>query len=176
MLAPAAAAVEAGIRGAIPRSLAGSLTCDRDPGRSVPAQRCRSRAAAVEDHDLAGTDGALEPLVYRPGRLETADETTWRPRPSSEILGLRVADIAMGSGAFLVAACRYLADRLVEAWRAEGREDALAARQPQQAHRIGADAEAEQVLLDACRQVAEHCMYGTDINLLNKTQLNQGTT
>jgi len=72
----------------------------------------------------------------------------------------------MGSGAFLVAACRYLADRLVEAWRAEGREDALAARQPQQAHRIGADAEAEQVLLDACRQVAEHCMYGTDINPL----------
>jgi hypothetical protein len=110
--------------------------------------------------------GALEPLVYRPGPLETADETTWRPRPSSEILGLRVADIAMGSGAFLVAACRYLADRLVEAWRAEGREDALAARHHQEAHRIGADAEAEQVLLDARRQVAEHCLYGTDINPL----------
>ena len=110
--------------------------------------------------------GALEPLVYRPGPLETADETTWRPRPSSEILALRVADIAMGSGAFLVAACRYLADRLVEAWQAEGREDALTARQHQQAHRIGADAEAEQVLLDARRQVAEHCLYGADINPL----------
>ena len=53
----------------------------------------------------------------------------------------------MGSGAFLVAACRYLADRLVEAWQAEGRADALAAQQHQQAHRIGADAEAELVLL-----------------------------
>jgi len=110
--------------------------------------------------------GALEPLVYRPGPLETADETSWRPRPSPEILGIRVADIAMGSGAFLVAACRYLADRLVEAWRAEGRDDALAARRHQRAHRIGADAEAEQVQLDARRQVAEHCLYGTDINPL----------
>ncbi len=56
--------------------------------------------------------GALQPLVYRPGPLETADETAWQPRPSSEILQLKVADIAMGSGAFLVAACRYLADKL----------------------------------------------------------------
>jgi Eco57I restriction-modification methylase len=110
--------------------------------------------------------GALEPLVYRPGPLETADETAWRPRPSSEILALRVADIAMGSGAFLVAACRYLADRLVEAWQAEGRADALAARQHQQSGRIGADAEVEQVLLDARRQVTEHCLYGADINPL----------
>ena len=110
--------------------------------------------------------GGLEPLVYRPGPLETGDETSWRSRPSSEILALRVADIAMGSGAFLVAACRYLADRLVEAWRVEGRADALAARQHQQAHRIGADAEAEQVLLDARRQIAEHCLYGVDINPL----------
>jgi hypothetical protein len=110
--------------------------------------------------------GALEPLVYRPGPLDTADETTWRPRPSTQILELRVADIAMGSGAFLVAACRYLADRLVEAWRAEGRSDALAAQQHQKAHRVGADAEVDQVLLDARRQIAEHCLYGADINPL----------
>jgi hypothetical protein len=110
--------------------------------------------------------GALEPLVYRPGPLDTADDTQWRLRPSTEILQLRVADIAMGSGAFLVAACRYLADRLVEAWRAEGRADALAARQHQEARRIGADAEAGHVLLDARRQVAEHCLYGADINPL----------
>jgi len=110
--------------------------------------------------------GALEPLVYRPGPLETADEASWRPRPSTEILALRVADIAMGSGAFLVAACRYLADRLVEAWRAEGRADALAARLHEQAHRIGADAEVGQVLLQARREIAEHCLYGADINPL----------
>jgi hypothetical protein len=110
--------------------------------------------------------GALEPLVYRPGPLETADDTTWRLRPSSEILQLRVADIAMGSGAFLVAACRYLADRLVEAWQAEGRSDALTARQHLEVRRIGADAEVENVLLDARRQIAEHCLYGADVNPL----------
>lgn len=56
----------------------------------------------------------LEPLVYRPGPLQTLDRTQWVLRPSAEIERLRVADIAMGSGAFLVAACRFLADRWVE--------------------------------------------------------------
>jgi hypothetical protein len=111
-------------------------------------------------------EGALQPLVYRPGPLETADSSLWRPRPSSEIGQLRVADIAMGSGAFLVAACRYLADRLVEAWQAEGRADALAMQLHRTTGRLGADAEAEQVLLEARRTVAEHCLYGVDINPL----------
>jgi hypothetical protein len=110
--------------------------------------------------------GALEPLVHRPGPLDTADENAWQLRSSDEIKRLRVADIAMGSGAFLVAACRYLADRLVEAWRAEGRVDALAAQLHQDKYRAGADAEAEQVLLDARREIAEHCLYGVDINPL----------
>jgi hypothetical protein len=164
------------VSGAIAR-LYGALRKDERglPVITPPGGRCvtrSSRRAATGTHytpkSLAEevAIGALEPLVYRPGPLDTADETAWRPRPSTEILQLRVADIAMGSGAFLVAACRYLADRLVEAWRAEGRADALAARQHQQAGRIGADAEAEQVLLDARRQVAEHCLYGADINPL----------
>ena len=111
-------------------------------------------------------EGALQPLVYRPGPLETSDSATWRPRPSSEIRQLRVADIAMGSGAFLVAACRYLADRLVEAWQAEGRPDALAMELHRSAGRVGADAEAEQILLEARRVITEHCLYGVDINPL----------
>jgi hypothetical protein len=111
-------------------------------------------------------EGALQPLAYRPGPLETSDQSTWRPRPSTEILQLRVADIAMGSGAFLVAACRYLADRLVEAWQAEGRADALAMELHRSAGRIGADAEVNAILLDARRKVAEHCLYGVDINPL----------
>jgi hypothetical protein len=111
-------------------------------------------------------EGGLQPLVYRPGPLETSDSSTWRPRPSSEIRQLRVADIAMGSGAFLVAACRYLADRLVEAWQAEGRADALAMKLHRSAGRVGADAEAEQILLEARRVITEHCLYGVDINPL----------
>jgi hypothetical protein len=110
--------------------------------------------------------GTLEPLVYRPGPLETGDRARWRLRPSTEILKLRVADVAMGSGAFLVAACRYLADRLVEAWTAEGRDDAAR----HVAGRVGrvaaADAEVDPVLLDARRRVADQCLYGVDINPL----------
>lgn len=44
------------------------------------------------------------------------------PSPRSEsLLSLRVCDPAMGAGAFLVAATRYLGDRLFEAWGCEGR-------------------------------------------------------
>jgi Eco57I restriction-modification methylase len=113
--------------------------------------------------------GALEPLVYRPGPLEIADRSRWRPRPSTFIETLKVADIAMGSGAFLVAACRYLADRMVEAWRAEGRDDALRAARAAEGKgsgRLNADAEVEQVVLAARRIVAERCLYGVDINPL----------
>lgn len=105
----------------------------------------------------------LEPLVYRPGSLEISERREWRLRPSPDILGLRVADIAMGSGAFLVAACRYLAEKLVEAWAAEGRADAILARTRRT---TAADADAEPVLLDARRQIADHCLYGVDINPL----------
>ena len=119
--------------------VAGALRYDERglPAITFPAGRYiarSSRRAATGTHytprSLAEevAIGALQPLVYRPGPLETADEAAWQPRPSSEILQLKVADIAMGSGAFLVAACRYLADKLVEAWQAEGRADALASK------------------------------------------------
>lgn len=111
-------------------------------------------------------EGALEALVYRPGPLETADRAQWQLRPSSELLDLRVADIAMGSGAFLVAACRYLADRLLEAWEAEGREEALRVVLARRGATLASDAEVADVLLDARRLVAEHCLYGVDVNPL----------
>ena len=106
----------------------------------------------------------LEPLVYRPGAADTLDAAEWVLRPSTDLLALRVADIAMGSGAFLVATCRYLADRLVEAWDVEGDLEAsrALARQDQGA----ADAEVDPVVLRARRLVAEHCLYGVDINPL----------
>jgi methylase of polypeptide subunit release factors len=104
----------------------------------------------------------LEPLCYRPGPLETLDRDAWVLRPSSELVQLRIADIAMGSGAFLVATARFLADRLVEAWAAEGEAAAVAIR----AGISQADAEAEGLLLDARRLVVEHCLYGVDVNPL----------
>ncbi|MFJ6473322.1 Eco57I restriction-modification methylase domain-containing protein [Streptomyces globisporus] len=149
---------------------------DRDlPAVTLPGGRFvapSTRRAASGTHytprslaeDVAGN--ALEPLVYRPGPLETADRSTWQLRPSTAILELKVADIAMGSGAFLTAACRYLADRLVEAWETEGRRDALEAVRRRAGHKLSSDAEIEQVQVEARRLIAEHCLYGVDINPL----------
>jgi hypothetical protein len=117
----------------------------------------RSLAEEVVQH-------AVEPLIYRPGPLDTLDRSEWVLRPSTDLLALRIADIAMGSGAFLVAACRFLADRVVEAWETEG--DTEASRALAQRTAGTADAEVEGVTLRARRLVAEHCLYGVDINPL----------
>ncbi|MGV9595122.1 Eco57I restriction-modification methylase domain-containing protein [Streptosporangium sandarakinum] len=107
--------------------------------------------------------GALEPLIYTVGPLQTADRSQWKPKSSREILALKVADIAMGSAAFLVAAARYLGDALVDAWSREGRQDAVAylANVPE---RISADADADPLVVEARREIIEHCLYGADIN------------
>src|SRR5260221_2326872 len=64
----------------------------------------------------------LDPLVYI-GPAEGKPQEEWQLRPAAEILDLKVCDMAMGSGAFLVQACRYLSEKLVEAW--ENAERAL---------------------------------------------------
>ncbi|WP_030745827.1 Eco57I restriction-modification methylase domain-containing protein [Streptomyces griseus] len=91
----------------------------------------------------------LEPLVYSPGPHQTADQDAWRPIDSDQILDLRIADIACGSGAFLVAAARYLADRLVEAWQREG---------------VAYGRTPHDLLVHAIRTVVATCLYGADIN------------
>jgi hypothetical protein len=139
----------------------GSRYVTRSHRRAATGTHYTPRSLAVEV-----AEGALQPLVYRPGPLETSDSGAWRIRPSKQILELKVADIAMGSGAFLVAACRYLADRLVEAWLDEGDAEALAMDLHRTAGRVGADAEADQLLLKARREITEHCLYGVDINPL----------
>ena len=57
----------------------------------------------------------LEPLV-KVGPAEGLPKDQWKLRSAQDILDLKICDMACGSGAFLVQACRYLADRLVEAW------------------------------------------------------------
>jgi hypothetical protein len=69
---------------------------------------------------------------------------------AEQILDLKVCDPAMGSGAFLVEACRYLGDALVKAWETHGDK-------PQ----VAPD---EDPLLYARRLVAQRCLYGVDKN------------
>jgi hypothetical protein len=71
-------------------------------------------------------------------------------RTSDQILALRVLDPAMGSGAFLVGACRYLAAAAEEALCREGRW-----------HPYDVTA-ADRVELR--RQVAARCLFGVDLN------------
>ncbi len=57
----------------------------------------------------------LDPLIYD-GPAEGKPEAEWKLKPAKDVLSLKVCDMACGSGAFLVQACRYLSQRLVEAW------------------------------------------------------------
>ena len=122
--------------------------------------RNRDSGTAYTTRGLAEelVEHALAPLCYRPGPAQTADESQWRIRPSSEILDLKVCDPAVGSGAILVAACRYLGQRLVDAWRAEGdpRTEELATADD--------DPSRLDVVIEARRLVAERCCYGVDRN------------
>lgn len=95
---------------------------------------------------------ALEPVVYEPGPLQTNEPDAWKLKSSTAILDLKVADIAAGSGAFLVAAARFLAKRLTEAWTEEGMLSAAELANPLLAEER------------AIREVVARCLYGADIN------------
>lgn len=71
-------------------------------------------------------------------------------RPSAgQILSLRIADPAVGSGAFLLYACRFLAGYVVDAWARDGYGIATVNGCP---------------LSTAKRIVAEQCLFGVDKN------------
>ena len=94
----------------------------------------RSLTAPIVKH-------ALEPTFARLGPDATPEQ----------VLDLKVCDPAMGSGAFLVEACRAIGERLVAAW----------ARWPDKRPKIPADEDEE---LHARRLVAQRCLYGVDKN------------
>jgi hypothetical protein len=114
------------------------------------------RAPAVPERSAGHSDRRKESgTFYTPQQLaEFVVRRTLAPlvagRSPDEILALRVVDPAMGSGAFLVAACHYLASAYERALVEEGR--CLEAD-------IGA---AEQVAIR--RLVAERCLAGVDLN------------
>ena len=86
----------------------------------------------------------LEPILAR-----LRGEDGQPPRPS-RILALKICDPAMGSGAFLVEACRQLGDALMESWHAHG-----------ELPEIPPD---EDEVIYARRLVAQRCLYGVDKN------------
>ncbi|MCS5693972.1 BREX-1 system adenine-specific DNA-methyltransferase PglX [Cyanobium sp. FGCU-6] len=87
---------------------------------------------------------ALRPWLERHGH---------RPTPE-QILALRICDPAMGSGAFLVELCRFLAELLLKAWGKDLPDELLP----------GGSAYGEEPLILARRLVAQRCLYGVDKN------------
>ena len=112
----------------------------------------------------------IEPLVYE-GPAEGWPKEKWKLKSPREILALRVCDMTMGSGAFLVQSCRYLAERLVEAWEnMENKSPGFFIVTPDGELSTGDPAERllpkdqDERLVIARRAVADRCLYGVDIN------------
>ncbi|MHB8887630.1 MAG: Eco57I restriction-modification methylase domain-containing protein [Acidobacteriaceae bacterium] len=112
----------------------------------------------------------LEPLVFC-GPSEGLPQSKWQLKSPKEILDLKVCDMAMGSGAFLVQACRYLSERLAESWENEEKKhpnEILIT--PEGGFSEGAPterlipADTTERLAIARRIVADRCLYGVDIN------------
>ncbi len=111
----------------------------------------------------------LEPIVYV-GPAEGAERKDWKLKTPEELLDLKICDLAMGSGAFLVQVCRWLSERLLESWsQAESLGkfitgegivvDNITNQEP-----MAGDAEERSVA--ARRLISERCLYGVDINPL----------
>ena len=109
----------------------------------------RDSGTAYTTRELADelVEHALAPLCYEPGPATEADPAKWQLKTAEQILGLRICDPAVGSGAILVAACRYLGARLIEAWSAEG---------------TASQHDPELLEIEARRRVVERCLYGVD--------------
>jgi len=113
----------------------------------------------------------LTPIAYR-GPAEGDAREDWTLKSADELLDLKICDPAMGSGAFLVQTCRWLADRLVEAWSTE---EAAGSRIDEEGRLHAADDTAtfeplsrdtEERAILARRLIAERCLYGVDKNPL----------
>jgi hypothetical protein len=129
----------------------------------------------------------LEPLVYD-GPAQGLPRAQWRLRSPAELLDLKICDMAMGSGGFLVQVVRYMAERLVEAWELYGSEKDEIGKMKDEAKGKGESAQDETVsssficlsppgdhpsslsdeddLIYARRLIAERCLYGVDKNPL----------
>lgn len=113
----------------------------------------------------------LAPVAYRGPAAGKAPEE-WELKSAEELLDLKICDPAMGSGAFLVQACRYLSDRMVEAWsttEASGKKIDSEGRILEEGDAEGSEPlsqDAEERAILARRLIAERCLYGVDRNPL----------
>lgn len=111
----------------------------------------------------------LETVVYV-GPADGKPRVEWHLKSPVEVLDLKICDPAMGSGAFLVQVCRWLSERLVEAWTEAEKQSKAITADGEVVDEIGSREPlrggAEERLITARRLVAERCLYGVDMNPL----------
>ena len=134
-----------GLMAALDRRIAKNVTPAPVPAGSMifqPSAERRRSGSHYTPRSLTHpiVEAALSPILMNLGENPTPEQ----------ILALKVCDPAMGSGAFLVEACRQLGDALVQAWH---HHDQMPALPPD-----------EDELLHARRMVAQRCLYGVDKN------------
>jgi hypothetical protein len=145
------AIAEAGTVDALAQALAGKGDEDATPTLARPGQPLLQ---AADERRRSGSHYTPRSLT-QPIVAETLRPILERLGPHAtpeQILELKVLDPAMGSGAFLVEACRQLAEALVRAWDAHGIRP-----------EVPPD---EDPLLFAKRLVVQCCLYGVDRNEL----------
>jgi hypothetical protein len=144
-----AAATVADLHAALAPVVDTAATPDLVPGGAMvlqPSEERRKTGSHYTPRSLTEpiVRTTLEPLF---ARMRGANGDP--PRPE-QILELKVCDPAMGSGAFLVEACRQLGDVLVDGWNVHGNRP-----------EIPSD---EDEVTYARRAIAQRCIYGVDRN------------
>jgi hypothetical protein len=112
----------------------------------------------------------LQPLAYV-GPVDGSPKTEWQLKSAPDLLALKICDPTMGSGAFLVQACRYLSERLVEAWASfEAQTGGFVTADGDTVPHLGSaepmPSQADDRLAIARTLVCERCLYGVDVNPL----------
>ncbi len=130
---------------ALERKIARELTPNIVPSGSMVLQPSDERRRSGSHY----TPRSLTEPIVRKALEPVLKQLGEQPMPQ-QILALKVCDMAVGSGAFLVEACRQLGDVLVKAWHVH-----------HQVPRIPPD---EDEVLHARRLVAQRCLYGVDKN------------
>ena len=85
-------------------------------------------------------------------------------RTAEQILELKVVDPAMGSGAFIVGVCLFLADAYARALQSKTANDTTADTDTMPDLTVEEDELTEEAMRPYRRLVAERCLYGVDLN------------
>ena len=130
---------------ALDRKIAKAVTPNVVPLGAMIFQPSNERRKSGSHYTPSSLTGPIVEAALAPVLKQLGDNPT-----PQQILNLKICDPAMGSGAFLVQACRQLGDELMKAWHAHTEMPVL----PPD----------EEEALHAQRIVAQRCLYGVDKN------------